>query len=456
MNKNNDNEIICRASELIRASRLTAHVITFGCQQNEADSERIRGMLLELGYTLTHAPETADCIIVNTCAVREHAEAKALSLLGRLKEYGAKREHFCLALVGCAAAETHVVKMIRSNFKYVGFTVEPPMIHRIPELLSRYILLGERGFAIGEDDGRICEGLPQHREGILKSYVSVMYGCNNFCSYCIVPYTRGRERSRESTAVIEECRELVERGAKEITLLGQNVNSYKSDMDFAELITRVAEIPGDFIVRFMTSHPKDVSDGLIDAIAASDGKIAPHFHLPLQSGSDRILAAMNRTYDTERYLSVVDKLRAAVPNISITSDIIVGFPGESDEDFEGTLSIMRRVRFDSVYAFIYSKRRGTPAEKMEGQVPLTIKRARINELLEIQRELAEEKNREELGRLHRVLVEKVEEKRGQRLLSGRTGNNKPVHFVGDESLVGSFVRVKITRTTPHDLYAEII
>ncbi|MBR2343492.1 MAG: tRNA (N6-isopentenyl adenosine(37)-C2)-methylthiotransferase MiaB [Clostridia bacterium] len=447
-------ELVDEASRLIRDGSLMAHVITFGCQQNEADSERIRGMLVALGYSITDKPEDASLIIVNTCAVREHAETKALSLLGRLKEHAKKRERYCIGLVGCAAAEPHVAKMIKSNFKYVSFTLEPAMLSMLPELVARYLVRGERSFIVGQDDGRIPEGLPAIRQSKHKAWVSVMYGCNNFCSYCIVPYTRGRERSRRSEDVINECRELIDSGVREITLLGQNVNSYRSDMDFATLLERIALLEGDFIIRFMTSHPKDASSELIRVMAKHRGKIAPYFHLPLQSGSDSILAAMNRTYNRERYLSLVDELRRNIPGIAITSDIIVGFPGESEEDFLDTLDMLRRVRFDAVYAFIYSKRRGTPAAEMENQVPENVKHERINKLLKIQEEISEEQNAAYLGRTVRVLVEKEINKRGQKMLSGRSDTNKPVHITGAKYDIGEFAYVKITEVGAFDLYAE--
>ena len=293
------------------------YVLTLGCQQNEADSERIRGMAEAMGYSAAAEPEEASLIVVNTCAIRRHAELKALSIVGRFKAIKTARPETVIGVCGCMAAEPHMVEHIKKNFHFVTFTLEPNRLFRLPELVAASLLESRRSFVLGEDDGRIAEGLPIRRTHPHRAYVSIMYGCNNFCSYCIVPYVRGRERSRESAAVLEECRTLIESGVKEITLLGQNVNSYRSDLSFAALISKVAEMEGDFIIRFMTSHPKDVSDELIAAMKKYKGKIAPCFHLPLQAGSTRILKSMNRTYTREHYLSIVEKLRAAVPDIVI-------------------------------------------------------------------------------------------------------------------------------------------
>ena len=430
-----------------------ATVITFGCQQNEADSEIIRGMAAEMGYVICDEPEDCDLIVVNTCAIREHAESKALSLLGRFKKLKQNKPDLVIGLVGCMAAEAHIVKQITGNFKYVSFTVEPSRLDTFAECVRRFVCDGERSFIIGADRRLICEGVPLIRSAKHKAWVSIMYGCNNFCSYCIVPYTRGREISRASKDILDECKRLADEGVLEITLLGQNVNSYKSDMNFAELISRVAEIEGNFTVKFMTSHPKDVSDELIEAMAKYKGKIAPYFHLPLQSGSSRILKKMNRTYDTERYLEVVRKLRDKIPDITISTDIIVGFPTETEDDFEKTLEILSQVEYDMVFSFIYSVRKGTPAAVMDGQVPLAVKKERMSRLLKLQDEVSLKKNERLVGSVIRVLVDSVDE---SGIASARAENNKLIHFNCDKNLVGHSVDVRVTRACPYDLYAEII
>ena len=430
-----------------------ATVITFGCQQNEADSEIMRGFAAELGYTICDEPELCDLIVVNTCAIREHAESKALSLLGRFKKLKAANPNLIIGLVGCMAAEPHVVKQIKGNFKYVDFTLEPSRLDLFSEVVERCRTTGERCFVYGAKNRELTEGAPMIRSDKHKAWVSIMYGCNNFCSYCIVPYTRGRERSRRSLDVIEECKKLVCDGVSEITLLGQNVNSYKSDMDFADLLEAVAQIPGDFVIKFMTSHPKDVSDKLIEVMAKYKGKIAPYFHLPLQSGSSKILKKMNRTYDRERYLAVVDKLREKIPDITLSTDIIIGFPGESDEDFELTLDILQKVKYDMVYSFLYSKRKGTPAAVMEDQVPLNLKKERMKRLLALQDEISYCKNRSLIGQTVTVLIDSVD---GEGIATARMSNNKIVHFNTDETKVGKTVSVRVTKACPYDLIGEEI
>lgn len=433
-----------------------AHVLTFGCQQNEADSERVRGMAQMMGYSITDNSEEADLIVINTCAVREHAELKALSVLGGFKALKQNKPDMIIGVLGCMAAEPHIAEKIKRSYPYASFTLEPTMIYKFPELLWRALSEKRRSFVYNSDEGNVVEGIPSVRTSSHKAWVSIMYGCNNFCSYCIVPYVRGRERSRDSKEILRECRELVDSGCREITLLGQNVNSYRHDMDFASLIESVAKIPGDFIVRFMTSHPKDVSDRLIDVFGKYSGKIAPAFHLPLQSGSNAILRAMNRTYDIEKYLATVDKIRAAVPDVALTSDIIVGFPGESDADFRDTMSVLERVRFDMVYSFIYSPREGTRAAAMESQIPYEIKSARMTELLEVQRDISHEKNMPYVDRVERVLVDSISKNGGPKTYTGRTATNKLVHFDSDENLIGEFINVKITRAGAFDLFGEKI
>ncbi len=444
-------EYISLVRSLIGNDEKYAYVFSFGCQQNEADGERLLGMAMAMGYKRTDTPDNADLILINTCAIREHAELKALSLLGRFKALKKKNPSLIIGVCGCMSAEAHRAELLKKDFHYVTFTLEPNMLHRMPELVARYIQDSRRSFILGEDKGDIVEGLPAVRRSAHRAWVSVMYGCNNFCSYCIVPYVRGRERSRDSAAVLSECRELISGGVKEITLLGQNVNSYRSDMTFAELISAIAEIPGDFIIRFMTSHPKDTSDALIEAMGRYRGKIAPYFHLPLQAGSDRILKAMNRTYTAESYLRIVDKLRLAVPDIALSTDIIVGFPGESEEDFSATLDILSRVKFDMVYAFLYSPREGTRAAKMDSQIPREVKDERMSRLLSMQDKISLEKNLPLADKTFRVLCDSREIREGRVVYTGRTAHNKLVHFTADNARIGEFINVKINKIGAFDL-----
>ena len=430
-------------------------VLTLGCQQNEADSERIRGMAEAMGYSAAAEPEEASLIVVNTCAIRRHAELKALSIVGRFKAIKTARPETVIGICGCMAAEPHMVEHIKKNFHFVTFTLEPNRLFRLPELVAASLLESRRSFVLGEDDGRIAEGLPIRRTQSHRAYVSIMYGCNNFCSYCIVPYVRGRERSRESGAVLAECRALIDSGVKEITLLGQNVNSYRSDMSFAALISAIAEMEGDFIIRFMTSHPKDVSDELISAMKKYKGKIAPAFHLPLQAGSDPILKAMNRTYTTEHYLSIVKKLREAVPEIVLTTDIIVAFPGESEEDFQGTVRMIEAVEYDMIFSFIFSPREGTKAAKMENAITEEEKNSRMSRLLSLQKEIALKKNLPYVDRVERVLVDDAA-REGEGNYIGRTAGGKLVRFTDGESRIGQFINVKITKATPFDLFGEAV
>ena len=444
-------EYISLVKKINGGSKKFAHVITFGCQQNERDSETVSGLLSEMGYTPTDTPEKADVIVVNTCAIREHAELKALSMLGRFKALKKKNPDLIIGVVGCMAAEPHRANMLKNDFHYVTFTLEPNMLHRIPELVFRKLNDGKRSFIFGEDEGDIYENAPAVRRESHRAWVSIMYGCNNFCSYCIVPYVRGRERSRKSEDIINECSSLVNSGVKEITLLGQNVNSYKNDLSFAELLSRVAEIEGDFIIRFMTSHPKDTSDELISVMKRHHPKIAPFFHLPLQSGSNTILSAMNRTYTREKYLDIAEKLRENIPDIALSTDVIIGFPGESDADFSHTMDILRTVEFDNVYAFLFSPREGTRAAKMENIVDRAVKDKRMAELLAFQDKLSFERNRLYENTLQRVLVDSFEMKEGKRICSARTLTNKLVYFESNEAKIGEFLNIKIEKACPYHL-----
>ena len=435
---------------------LYAHVITFGCQQNEADSERILGTLLSMGYKKCDDPANADIVIVNTCAIREHAEMKALSMLGSFKANKKRNPDFILGICGCMANEPHVADKLKKDFHYVSFTLEPGRYELIPELVYKAYVDKKRSFLFGTEIPEIVEDIPVHRISPYKAWVSIMYGCNNFCTYCIVPYVRGRERSRCSADVIRECRELVESGIKEITLLGQNVNSYKSDMTFPELLEAIACIEGDFIIRFMTSHPKDTSGELINVMARHTPKIAPFFHLPLQSGSNSVLKRMNRTYTKEKYLGIAEALKAAIPNIALSTDVIVGFPGETEEDFLDTLDVIEKVRFDNVYAFIYSEREGTRAANMENKVEKSQRHERLNRLLKIQDGIALERNLPYENKIIRVLVDSCDERMGKKIYNGRSYSGKLVHFTSSRECIGEIVEVKINKANAFDLIGEII
>ncbi len=425
------------------------YIATFGCQQNEADSEKLRGMAHEMGYTDAASPDTADLVLINTCAIREHAEQKVLSYLGTLKARRTANPAFVIGVCGCMTAQSHRVELLKERYPYVSFTLDPASLHALPQVLANALENGKRKFVMSEETPEIAEGIPTTRSVRHRAWVSVMYGCNNFCSYCIVPYVRGRERSRVSAEIISEVKGLIADGCKDITLLGQNVNSYRGDIDFATLLARLAELDGDFILRFMTSHPKDVPDALIDVMARYPQKIAPHFHLPLQSGSDKILTRMNRRYTRETYLSIAEKLRSRVPGIVLTTDIIVGFPGETDEDFADTMRVIRDVRFHMIYSFLYSPRKGTPAATMPDQVDDESRARRMAELLEVQRLIAEETNAAYVGKTLRVLADAPGKDIG--ILSGRTSGNHLVYFEAPENVIGTFVNVKITKAEPYAL-----
>jgi len=431
----------------------TACVMTFGCQQNEADSERLRGMAREMGYTMVDDPAEADLAVFNTCAVREHAEQKVLSRIGQLKAQKALNPDMVIGVCGCMTAQAHRIDALRAHYPYVSFTLDPASLDRFPQAVEQ-ALRHNRTFLTGGDTPEIVEGIPVQRSEKHRAWVSVMYGCNNFCSYCIVPYVRGRERSRASSDIVREVEELIADGCREITLLGQNVNSYHSDCDFAALLDRLAAIPGDYILRFMTSHPKDVPDDLIAVMARHPDHIAPHFHLPVQSGSDAVLARMNRRYTRETYQETVRKLREAIPGIVLTTDVIVGFPGETEADFCETLDLLRTVRYDLVYSFLYSPRRGTPAAAMGGAVSEAERKDRMARLLAEQEALSAAASQAYLGKTVRVLVDGPS-KTGD-LFSGRTPGNKLVHFAPEGAGVGDFVWVRITRTEPFALYGTIV
>ena len=435
--------------------RRAAFIETFGCQQNVADSEKFAGMCVSMGYAIVTEAKDADLIVVNTCAIREHAEKRTLSIVGQYKHIKEKNPSLVIAVGGCMMAQEHRQEDIKFRYPYVDFVMGPSSLHRLPQLLVQKLKTGKRIYCPEEAEYTVVEDLPIRRESDYRAWVSVMYGCNNFCSYCIVPYVRGRERSRAKDKIVAEVRDLVQKGYKDITLLGQNVNSYAKDRaegyDFADLLSELDAIEGDFILRFMTSHPKDASRKLIDVMASSK-HIAHQFHLPMQSGSDAILSKMNRRYDTEKYLGIVDYMKEKMPDVTITSDIIVGFPGETEEDFEGTMKMLERVRFDMLYSFIYSPRKGTPAALME-QVPKDVTAARFERLLALQKEIGQARNDALVGKTLRVLCDGVS-KGNDALYSGRTDGNKIAFFEGNEEDVGKFVNVTVERADAFALYGK--
>ena len=421
-----------------------AHVHSFGCQLNVSDGERIRGMLTGLGFTLTDSYEDADLILFNTCAVRESAEDRVYGILGNIKQYKTKNPHLILVLCGCMASEEHTAEFVRTHYPFVDIVFGTASLSRFPQLLLEHFQGKKFACDIGEYDA-MYEGIVPSREHPFKAAVPVMFGCNNFCTYCIVPYVRGRERSRKPEQILEEVRQLVQDGYKEIMLLGQNVNSYGKDLEepvsFASLLRQIDEIPGEFVVRFLSSHPKDATPELLDTTLSGE-KIGRHLHLPVQCGSDAVLAQMNRRYTVTQYLEIVEYLRQRDPDFSLTTDLIVGFPNESEADFQGTLDLVRRVQYDNLYTFIYSKRRGTKAAEIVDHTPDAEKRQRMERLLALQREIATEHYKRFVGRTLRVLVEGESKRKGY--LMGKDKAFIIAEFPGDPSLIGQFVDVRVT------------
>ena len=448
-------EICQRIQEYWNAQGSTprAYVDTYGCQQNEADSERIRGMLESCGYGIVDEAEGADCIVINTCAIREHAEDRVYGNVGALTHTKNRHPRQKIFLCGCMMGRPEVAARIKSSYRHVDGVFNPHHLWRFPELLYTVLTTGKRVFATEDSAGSIAEGLPVVRSNNLKAWVSVMYGCNNFCSYCIVPYVRGRERSRRPEEIIAEVKELIAAGYKDITLLGQNVNSYGKDLDigvdFADLIGTLAELEGDFWLRFMTSHPKDATRKLFDTIASHD-KIAKQFHLPFQSGNDRVLKEMNRHYDSAQYLALVDYGRSVMPELVLTSDVIVGFPSETEEEFEDTIRLIERVRYDALFTFIFSPRPGTPAAKMDDPTPKAEKNRRFDRLCDVQNRISQEIHQAYVGRTMRVLVDGKD----GALLTARTEGGRLVRMSGDESLIGQFTMARITGCTTWSLTGE--
>lgn len=447
-----DMEEVRRTLERRYGRQPLAYVKTYGCQQNVSDSERLMGMLFAMGYGETDDPQKADLILLNTCAVRESAENRVLGNLGALKSLYEKNPSLIVAVCGCMAQRPEIARKIRESYGHVGLLFGANAPHRLPGLLLR-ALTGERVIDTSPPSGEIPEGVPVHREGRVKAWLPIMQGCDNFCSYCIVPYVRGRERSRPMDEVLSQARALVQEGYREITLLGQNVNSYGKGVgaDFPTLLRRLSEVEGDFRIRFMTSHPKDCSEALIDAVASSQ-KVCSHIHLPVQSGSSRILREMNRQYTAEEYLRLIDLARERILGVHFTSDIIVGFPGETEEDFEETLRLVRRVRYTSLFTFLYSRRSGTKAAELPDPVTPEEKARRFQRLLDTQESIGRAIHEEQVGRVLRVLIEGPGREEG--LLTGRTESGIITQLPGPESLIGQFVPVRITKALNWALCGE--
>ncbi len=419
-----------------------ACIRTFGCQQNVADSEHIKGMLAQMGFGFTEEVEEADFILFNTCAVREHACDRVFGNVGALKHIKRRRPEVLIAVCGCMVQQPHVADKLKESYPFVGLVFGTHVIHQFPELMWRALNQRKQLSVTPVEDGVIAEGLPTYRDGTFKAWLPIMYGCNNFCTYCIVPYVRGRERSRDPEIILAEAKELVAQGYKEITLLGQNVNSYGKGEDhgvnFAALLRRINAIPGDFTIRFMTSHPKDASHELFDTIAACE-KVSRHFHLPFQSGNDRVLKAMNRHYDRKQYLDLVAYARQVVPDISFTSDVIVGFPGETREEFEDTLSLVKEVGFTSLFTFIFSPRKGTPAAEMDDPVPMKTKTAWFQELSALQEEISAQRLAKLVGTEQRALLETAEDG----YIEARLASNSVVRVEADPAMVGRYATIRI-------------
>ena len=433
----------------------TFHITTFGCQMNEHDSEIMAGLLIENGYVQASSRDEADIVIFNTCSIRENADKRFFGTLGQLKHRKEQeKENLTVCVCGCMMQQQHITDTLKAKYPWVDVVCGTHNFHELPKLLENLYTEQKKQFDIWPDGG-ITENLPAERLFRHKSFVNIMYGCNNFCSYCIVPYTRGRERSRRPQDILREVHHLSADGVREITLLGQNVNSYKGEeADFTDLIYMLAEVEGIERIRFMTSHPKDLSDKLIGAFRDCD-KLCKYIHLPVQSGSDAVLKAMNRKYDRKRYFSLVEKLRDAVPDIAISTDIIVGFPGETEKDFEDTLDLAERVGYDSAFTFLYSMREGTPAAKSPDQIPEDIKHSRFNRLVDVINKSAASKNAGYIGSVKEVLVD-GRSRNGSSAWEGRTDSFKLVNFHGRDGLEGKLVNVRITGANTFSLTGEIV
>ena len=449
------------AAELVRKTYDTpplAFVHSYGCQQNVNDGERIKGVLVDIGYGLCDKPEDADLILFNTCAVREHAEQRVFGNVGALKGLKEKKPGLMICLCGCMAQEERVANRVKASYRHVDLVFGPHALWKFPELLWQVYETRKRVFATDDEDGTIAEGIPVVREKGVKAWVSIMYGCNNFCSYCIVPYVRGRERSRDPQYVLREVRELVEAGYKDITLLGQNVNSYGNDLEgdyrFPDLLEDIDKIPGEYLIRFMSSHPKDATNRLFDVMAKCS-HVAKQLHLPVQSGNDRVLKEMNRRYTREKYLEEVRYARSVMPGLVITSDIIIGFPGETEAEAMDTVSLVEEVGYDALFTFIYSPRPGTRAAEMPDPATRAEKQKWFDKLLEVQNAHSAKVHAGYVGKTLRVLVDG--ESDDERFpLTARTEGNRLVRLKGDKDLIGQFINVKITDSNTWALYGEAV
>lgn len=440
------------------SSKPLACVVTYGCQQNVADSEHIKGMLETMGYGFTEERTQAKLIIFNTCAVREHAEDRVFGNVGALKKYKLANPDVVIALCGCMMQQQHIADKIKKSFPFVDLVFGTHVVYKVPELIYTALTRKKRVFELPDVDGVIAEGIPVKRDNDKKAWIPIMYGCNNFCSYCIVPYVRGRERSREVEDVVKEFKVLVDEGYKEITLLGQNVNSYGKDLEprvtFSQLLRTLNELDGDFRIRFMTSHPKDCTKELIETMAECD-KVATHLHLPFQSGNDRVLKAMNRSYTREKYLSLINYAKELMGDeLSITSDIIVGFPGETYEEFCDTKSLVEEIKATSLFTFIYSPRKGTPAAEMDDPVPYEEKSKWMRELLALQERISGEQMALHKGKVFKCFVY-GKGKQGDNYLAARTDGNLIIEFVGDEGLIGTFQKIKVTEPLTYVMLGEL-
>lgn len=433
-----------------------AFVHTYGCQENVADSERLKGMLLEMGYSMTEDLKKADLILYNTCAIRERAQDRVFGNVGAIKKYKTSNPKLKIALCGCMMQQNHIAQKIKKSYPYVDLVFGTHVLHKLPEFVYKTLCGGKNIYELPESDGKIAEGIPVARDNHFKAWLPIMYGCNNFCSYCIVPYVRGRERSRDLQTIINEAKDLVLSGYKEITLLGQNVNSYGNDIgegvNFSSILREMNKIDGDFIIRFMTSNPNDCTHELLDTMAQSE-KVAKHLHLPFQSGNNRVLKEMNRRYTREKYLELIEYGRKVMPNISFTSDVIVGFPGETYEEFCDTLSLVEQAEFTSLFTFIFSPREGTRAAKMHDPVSREEKGKWFQELLNLQEKIAATRTASMNDKTYRVLCEN-ESKQG--IISGRTQGNVIIEFPAERDVIGTFQNVKVAKTLTWMLKGELL
>ena len=429
------------------------HIVTYGCQMNVHESEKIAGILSEMGYKSCESPEEADIVVFNTCCIRENAENHAFGNIGMLKKLKAARKDMLIAVGGCLPQQMNKAENLHEKFPYVDIIFGTHNLHNLRQLIEKKLKTRKTLIEIEDSEGEICEDDKPLRTSYPNAWINIMYGCNNFCSYCIVPYVRGRERSRDSHKIIEEVRSLVSEGYKEITLLGQNVNSYKGELTFPQLLKEIADIDGKFRLRFMTSHPKDFSPELIE-VMAQNPKICHCLHLPVQSGSDAILKAMNRKYTSGQYLEKVEMLKKAIPDCAITTDLIVGFPGETDEDFKATLELAKKVNFASAFTFVYSKREGTVAAKMPNQVPEEVSKARIMELVELINSQTRALSQTYIGKTVEILCEDYDSKRG--MYMGRDEYGRMGYFASQKNLIGQFVNVRIEHANGVSLTGEVV